>query len=91
MSLYAAYLDYFATGEGRHIFVAVAGSPLAAEKIFRANVDKFFVDGYEIVQLTEGNKHFAFVQSVVGSGAMQILERFPEQAKFFASLEYNLS
>lgn len=57
-SIFAAFCDYFATGEGRTVIVALGATPQEALTLFEERAPSHFLSGVEIIEFdrTERSK-----------------------------------
>ena len=86
---YIAYLDYYATGEGRTILIAVGSTAKQANAIYDNNVHEYFKGNATVVHFNKAPEHIAkFVPEI----ALNVFEKNPPGiTDFFTTLHFNLS
>lgn len=84
-------VDYYATGEGRTLCVAIACGREAAEKLLTSHVDPYFASGRQIAAIEEGmDEHIAYLLAYVPSAARIALHTAPSGfARYYAELYFN--
>lgn len=101
--IYLAIIDYFATGEGRHVWVAAGASPEQATTLLKERTDEYYHVGIE-VEPADTSKYVDFVSPQLLNRLKRLDEiKYPfpmnptleanlaESTDLFVSYEYNYS
>ena len=90
--VHAAYVRYFATGEGVRIFVAVGSGYVKTERLFKVNVPEYFHAGMAIKPLDSEDVKMAQVMDLLPQAVVKLFtENPPRTTEYFATLHYNLA
>lgn len=88
-----AYCDYFATGEGRTLIVAIGCSAIHAEKVFKEYTDPYFHIGMVVVQLDDQpNDLLKSLLKLIPKRVLKLIKAHPPgTTEYYGRLHYNLS
>lgn len=90
-STYIAYCDYFATGDGVTVIVAVGCSASHAERVFKQHAQPYFHPGMVVGRLDSADPEVRRMVRMVPAPALQLLERAEGVPQFYGELHFNLS
>lgn len=88
-----AFNEYFATGEGMTVWIALGGSPEHAEQVFRAHVPAYFQQGMTVARLSDPELADArTTRRFVPDAILELIEGNPPgSTTYFSRLHFNLS
>lgn len=86
---HVAYCQYFATGEGVTIFIAMGGSYSHAENMFKRHVPEYFYPGLVIQPVDSAIEG---MEGLLPLPVLELLAKHPRgTTEYFSTTHYNLS
>lgn len=89
--VHIAYCEYFATGEGVTVMVAVGCSALHAERVFKQHADPYFHIGMVVGRLNSGDPRVQNMMRMVPPAALQLFECPEGVPQYYGEIHFNLS
>ncbi|MFC3815037.1 hypothetical protein [Lysobacter sp. GCM10012299] len=89
---YIAFCDYFATGEGRTVMVAVGCSPFHAEQVFKQSAHSYFHAGMVVAELGSPEPETRRMAMMIPDPVLRTFQRKPSGTpQFYCELHFNMA
>lgn len=89
---YAAFCDYFATGEGRTVIVAIGATAEEARLLFEENAPAFFAPSMQIEELTQAYvRDSGAVTRWIPAGVIERIASSVGPLRFYGMFHQNVS
>jgi hypothetical protein len=88
---YAAFCDYFATGEGRTVIVAIGPTAEEARLLFEKKAPAFFARSIQTADLLASDRSSCAIAQWVPAGVIERVSSSQGPFSFFAIFHQNVS